>query len=109
MSSRGPVSPTETERCIESLLAVFCHYAGKEGSNCTLSKQEFRKFMDTELASFTKNQKDPSVIDRMMKKLDVNCDGQIDFSEFLNLIGGLAVACHAQTMSSPTGGGHKRL
>ncbi|RLV84433.1 hypothetical protein DV515_00016239, partial [Chloebia gouldiae] len=46
--------PTETERCIESLLAVFQRYAGREGSAVTLSKREFRAFMDTELAAFTK-------------------------------------------------------
>lgn len=46
------------------------------------------------------NQKDPGVLDRMMKKLDVNCDGQLDFQEFLNLIGGLAVACHDSFTSS---------
>ncbi|NXU04923.1 S10AB protein, partial [Buphagus erythrorhynchus] len=100
--------PTETERCIESLLAVFQRYAGREGNSCTLSKREFRAFMDTELAAFTKarerdgirgirgigNQKDPGVVDRMMKKLDMNSDGQLDFQEFLNLIGGIAVACH---------------
>ncbi|NWY56900.1 S10AB protein, partial [Chionis minor] len=86
--------PTETERCIESLLAVFQRYAGREGDNCTLSKREFLAFMNTELAAFTKNQKDPGVLDRMMKKLDLNSDGQLDFPEFLNLIGGIAVACH---------------
>ncbi|XP_025721844.1 protein S100-A11, partial [Callorhinus ursinus] len=61
-------SPTETERCIESLIAVFQKFAGKEGNNCTLSKTEFLTFMNTELAAFTKNQKDPGVLDRMMKK-----------------------------------------
>uniref|UniRef100_A0A8C0BW41 Protein S100 n=1 Tax=Buteo japonicus TaxID=224669 RepID=A0A8C0BW41_9AVES len=87
-------APTETERCIESLLAVFQRYAGREGDSCTLSKKEFLAFMNTELAAFTKNQKDPGVVDRMMKKLDLNSDGQLDFQEFLNLIGGIAVACH---------------
>lgn len=47
-------SPTETERCIESLIAVFQKFAGKEGNNCTLSKTEFLTFMNTELAAFTK-------------------------------------------------------
>ncbi|XP_007428864.1 protein S100-A11 [Python bivittatus] len=108
MSSKYTGGPTETERCIESLLAVFQRYAGKEGSNCTLSKKEFKIFMDTELGSFTKNQKDPGVIDRMMKKLDMNSDGQLDFSEFLNLIGGLAEACHKHAMSSPTSACHKK-
>uniref|UniRef100_A0A0D9SE14 Protein S100-A11 n=1 Tax=Chlorocebus sabaeus TaxID=60711 RepID=A0A0D9SE14_CHLSB len=86
-------SPTETEWCIESLIAVFQKYAGKDGYNCSLSKTEFLSFMNTELAAFTKNHKDPSVLDRM-KKLDVNSDGQLDVPEFLNLIGGIAVACH---------------
>ena len=86
--------PTETERCIESLIAVFQKYSGKDGNNTQLSKTEFLSFMNTELAAFTKNQKDPGVLDRMMKKLDLNCDGQLDFQEFLNLIGGLAIACH---------------
>ena len=48
------LQPTETERCIESLLAVFQRYAGREGDNCTLSKREFLAFMNTELAAFTK-------------------------------------------------------
>uniref|UniRef100_F6S011 Protein S100-A10 n=2 Tax=Ornithorhynchus anatinus TaxID=9258 RepID=F6S011_ORNAN len=71
------LNPTETERCIESLIAVFQRYAGQEGNNCTLSKTEFLKFMNTELAAFSKNQKDPGVLDRMMKKLDLNCDGHL--------------------------------
>ncbi|KAL0598941.1 Protein S100-A11 [Plecturocebus cupreus] len=87
-------SPTEIERCIESLIAVFQKYAGKDGCNYALSKTEYLSFMNTELAAFTKNQKDPGVLDRMIKKLDTNSDGQLDFSEFLNLIGGLAMACH---------------
>ncbi|XP_032762132.1 protein S100-A11-like [Rattus rattus] len=86
-------TPTETERCIESLIAVF-QYSGKDGNSCHLSKTEFLSFMNTELAAFMKNQKDPGVLDRMMKKLDLNSDGQLDFQEFLNLIGGLAIACH---------------
>ncbi|XP_006168456.1 protein S100-A11 [Tupaia chinensis] len=93
-------SPTETERCIESLIAVFQKYAGKDGHNITLSKTEFLNFMNTELAAFTKNQKDPGVLDRMMKRLDTNSDGQLDFQEFLNLIGGLAVACHDSFLKS---------
>ncbi|XP_007530738.1 protein S100-A11 [Erinaceus europaeus] len=86
--------PTETERCIESLIAVFQKFAGNDGNRSKLSKTEFLKFMNTELAAFTKHQRDPGVLDRMMKKLDLNADGQLDFQEFLNLIGGIAVACH---------------
>uniref|UniRef100_A0A2R8M678 Protein S100-A11 n=1 Tax=Callithrix jacchus TaxID=9483 RepID=A0A2R8M678_CALJA len=87
-------SPTETEWCIESLIAVFQKYAGKDGYNYTLSKTEFLSFMNTELPAFKKNQKDPGVLDHMMKKLDTNSDGHCTQAEFLNLIGGLAMACH---------------
>lgn len=50
--------------------------------------------IDPNLFDFLQNQRDPAVLDRMMKKLDLNSDGQLDFQEFLNLIGGIAVACH---------------
>ncbi|KAJ8789173.1 hypothetical protein J1605_004967 [Eschrichtius robustus] len=93
-------SPTETERCIESLIAVFQRHAGRDGNNCKLSKAEFLIFMNTELGAFTKNQKDPGVLDCMMKKLDLDSDGQLDFQEFLNLIGGLALACHDSFIKS---------
>ncbi|XP_006036140.1 protein S100-A11 [Alligator sinensis] len=103
--SKVPVAPTETERCIESLLAVFQRYAGRSDRDETkLSKTEFLAFMNSELASFTKNQKDPAILDRMMKKLDLNCDGQLDFQEFLNLIGGIAVACHDALCTGGPGG-----
>ncbi|XP_038962562.1 protein S100-A11-like [Rattus norvegicus] len=86
--------PTETERCIESLIALFQKYNGKDKNSCQLSKTEFLSFMNTELATIRKNQKDPSVFDCMMNKLDLNSDGHLDSQEFPNLIGGLAIACH---------------
>lgn len=49
--------------------------------------------MNTELAAFAKNRKDPGVLDRVMMTLDINCDGQLDCQEFPNPIGGMAVAC----------------
>ncbi|ELK01626.1 Protein S100-A11 [Pteropus alecto] len=65
-------SPTEMERCIESLIAISQRYAGRDGNKCSLSKTEFLTFLKMELSAFTKNQKDPSVLDCMMKKLDIN-------------------------------------
>nr|XP_035110985.2 protein S100-A11-like [Callithrix jacchus] len=96
-------SPAETEWCIESLIAVFQKFAGKDGYNCTVSKMEFLRFMNTELAAFTKNPKDPSGLDHTMKKLDVNSDGQLDFPECLYLTGGLAVACNDSFLKDPLG------
>jgi hypothetical protein len=50
--------------------------------------------MNTELAAYTKNQDDPSVLDHRMKKLDLNSDGQLDFQDFLSPISGVAIVCH---------------
>lgn len=79
---------------MESLTAVFQNHAGKDGNTCDLSKTESLRFLSTELAAFTKNLKGPGVLDRRTRKLDINCDGQLDFQEFLNLTGGMAVAGH---------------
>ncbi|KAB0342787.1 hypothetical protein FD754_019713 [Muntiacus muntjak] len=95
--------PMETERCIKSLIAVLQKQAGRDGNNSKLSKAESLIFMNTELGAFTKNQKDPGVLDRVMKRLDLNSDGQLDLQEFLNLIGGLATACHESFIKSASG------
>lgn len=65
-------SPTETERCLGFLIAVFQGYTGRDSNSFALSKTEFLTFMNTELAAFTNHQEDPGVLDRMMKKLDLN-------------------------------------
>lgn len=41
----------ETKGFIESLIAIFQKYAGKDGNKCKLSKTEFLTFMNTELAA----------------------------------------------------------
>ncbi|MBZ3874087.1 Protein S100-A11 [Sciurus carolinensis] len=66
--------PTETEWCLESLAAVFQKYAGQVGNSCTLSKRGILSFMSTDLAAFTKKQKNPDVLNYMLKKLDFNSD-----------------------------------
>ncbi|XP_060985527.1 protein S100-A11-like [Dama dama] len=93
-------SPTETERCIKSLIAVFQKHAGRDGNNSKVSKAKFLIFMNRELGALTKNQKDPGVLDCMMKRLDRNSGGQLEFQEFLNLIGGLAIARHESFIKS---------
>lgn len=77
--------------------AVAIPYLGQwRGAGGTWFSEEHRHLeadTDSRLSGLLQNQKDPGVLDRMMKKLDLNSDGQLDFQEFLNLIGGIAVAC----------------
>lgn len=71
--------PTETEQCTETLTAVFQKDVGEDRNNCRLSNRKLPNFLNTELAVVTENQKDIGVLDHMMKKLDLNCDGQLEF------------------------------
>ncbi|XP_051949051.1 protein S100-A1-like [Xyrauchen texanus] len=85
--------PSELEKAMESLIMVFHQYAGKEGSPGTLTRRELRTLMENELAGFLKSQKDPTTIDRIMRDLDANGDGEVNFEEFVSLVLGLSIAC----------------
>lgn len=90
---------------MEKIITVFQRYAGKEGNQATMDFKEFETFMNTELASFTKNQKDPQILQKMMNSVDGGVDGkrdrELDFQEFLNLIGGIMVACNDALAKCP--------
>ncbi|XP_048008882.1 protein S100-A1-like [Megalobrama amblycephala] len=85
--------PSDLERAMETLIMVFHRYAGKEGSDVSLSRKELKQLMETELSSFLKSQKDPAAVDRIMKDLDATGDGEVNFEEFVSLVVGLSIAC----------------
>ncbi|XP_066539002.1 protein S100-A10b [Hoplias malabaricus] len=85
--------PSDLERAMETLITVFHRYADKEGNCNTLSRRELRQLMETELSSFLKSQKDPATVDKIMKDLDANGDGEVNFEEFVSLVVGLSIAC----------------
>lgn len=79
---------------METLITVFHRYASKEsGNTSTLNRRELKLLMETELSSFLKSQKDPAAVDRIMKDLDTNGDGEVNFEEFVSLVVGLSIAC----------------
>uniref|UniRef100_A0A3B4Y4G5 Protein S100 n=1 Tax=Seriola lalandi dorsalis TaxID=1841481 RepID=A0A3B4Y4G5_SERLL len=84
---------TELEKNMEALILIFHRYADEDGDGRTLSKKELKKLVQTELPSFLKAQKNPNVVDRIMKDLDQNKDDKLDFEEFMSLIVGLSMAC----------------
>ncbi|KAM3910374.1 uncharacterized protein RB166_021021 [Leptodactylus fuscus] len=97
--------PTDMERNMEKIITIFQRYAGKEGSQASMNIKEFENFMNIELGSFTKNQKDPNILKKMMGSVDGGIDGkkdnEMDFQEFLNLIGGIMVACNDALAKCP--------
>ncbi|XP_020353326.1 protein S100-A11-like [Oncorhynchus tshawytscha] len=78
------------ESAIGVLVSQFKAFAGSDGSSDTLSRDEFRSLVKTQLPNFVKNADDPAVIDRLMDSIDENNDGELTFLEFWQLIGRLA-------------------
>ncbi|KAJ0055095.1 hypothetical protein NL108_009022, partial [Boleophthalmus pectinirostris] len=81
--------PSELENCMEGLIKVFHRYA----KNGNLSRKDLRELMECELSNFLRSQKDPGAVDKIMRDLDANGDGQVNFEEFVSLVVGLSIAC----------------
>lgn len=50
--------------------------------------------VDAALMSHTQNAQDKEAVDKVMGDLDSNNDGEVDFTEFIILVGALTVACN---------------
>uniref|UniRef100_A0A8C6S8D4 Protein S100 n=1 Tax=Neogobius melanostomus TaxID=47308 RepID=A0A8C6S8D4_9GOBI len=79
---------------IATLVGVFHEYASKdcEEDHFKLSKSELKELMQKELDM--DNVKDPAKLDELMKELDEDGDGQVDFLEFVGLVAGMACVCN---------------
>ncbi|XP_059195657.1 protein S100-Z-like [Centropristis striata] len=82
---------TELEQSMESLYLVFHKYADGDSDAKTITKKELKKLMNTELPSFMKNQRNPKVVDYILKDLDANKDDKLDFEEFHPLVARLSM------------------
>ncbi|KAM6903213.1 protein S100-A11 [Lycodopsis pacificus] len=78
------------EAAICTIVTQFKTFAGKDGSSSTLSKEEFHILLTSQLPNYVKNADDPGAIEQLMGSLDENNDGELNFSEFWQLIGKLA-------------------
>ncbi|NXV36273.1 S100Z protein, partial [Rissa tridactyla] len=85
---------TPLEDAMDTLIRIFHHYSGKEGHRYKLSKGELKELLTSELTDFLSGQKDPFLIDKIMKDLDSNKDNEVDFNEFVILVAALTVACN---------------
>ncbi|NP_001085255.1 S100 calcium binding protein A11 L homeolog [Xenopus laevis] len=96
--------PTDMESSMENIIRIFQKYAGKGGDKYQMDYKEFESFMKTELKTFTEGQKDPNIVQNLMKQMDGSVDdkkdGQINFQEFMNLVGGIMVSCQEAMLRS---------
>ncbi|KAF1552465.1 hypothetical protein FQV10_0011731, partial [Eudyptes schlegeli] len=85
---------TPLEDAMDTLIKIFHHYSGKEGDRYKLSEGELKELVTSKLTNFLSGQKDPLLIDKIMKDLDSNKDNEVDFNEFVILVAALIVACN---------------
>ncbi len=57
----------------------FFHFQWKTASICSILNMYF-------LSLLLQSQKDPAAVDRIMKDLDSNGDGEVNFEEFVSLV-----------------------
>ncbi|XP_067838251.1 protein S100-Z [Heptranchias perlo] len=86
--------PSQLESAMDTLIHVFHNYSGKEGDKYKLNKGELKELLHSELDNFLTSQKDPALVDNIMKDLDTNKDNEVDFNEFVILVSALTVACN---------------
>ncbi|XP_072316486.1 protein S100-A1 [Eucyclogobius newberryi] len=87
---------------IQTLVGVFHEYASKdEEGKCNkeahmdqfkLSRRELKELLQKEL-NF-ENTKDPAKLEELMKDLDENGDGQVDFQEYVVFVVTMACLCN---------------
>uniref|UniRef100_A0A3Q2XNM3 Protein S100 n=1 Tax=Hippocampus comes TaxID=109280 RepID=A0A3Q2XNM3_HIPCM len=106
----GFIPPSSNlESAMQMLIKTFHKYSGKEGDKYTLSRGELKELLLEELGSYLGNSKDNEAVEKIMTDLDANNDGEVDFTEFIILMGALTVACNDfflefKTDDKPKGG-----
>uniref|UniRef100_H3A562 EF-hand domain-containing protein n=1 Tax=Latimeria chalumnae TaxID=7897 RepID=H3A562_LATCH len=86
--------PTDLELAMQTLIATFHKYSGKEGDRYKLSKRELKDLFRSELPCFLNVQKDADAVGKIMKDLDSNDDEEVDFHEFAALVTSLTMLCN---------------
>ncbi|XP_077445040.1 protein S100-P-like [Stigmatopora argus] len=82
--------PTELEMALFMLCNVFDKYAKEDGRKDTLSRSEAKKLVQKELPQlFQAGMDKPEGVD-ILKSLDSNQDGELDFCEFITCVASLA-------------------
>ncbi|XP_031151927.1 S100 calcium binding protein S isoform X1 [Sander lucioperca] len=106
--SKEPSSNLES--AMQMLIKTFHKYSGKEGDKYTLSRGELKELLLEELGTYLGGSKDNEAVEKVMNDLDANNDGEVDFTEFIILMGALTVACNdffldCKTDEKPKDGG----
>ncbi|XP_028330809.1 protein S100-P-like [Gouania willdenowi] len=94
---------TDLEKAIKGLKCTFDHYASKEGKEDSLTKTETKRLLVEQLPGLLKDINDQDELDKLFNELDDNKDSEIDFAEFVVLVGAVACVCLGCAHKESTG------
>ncbi|XP_031230488.1 protein S100-A9-like [Mastomys coucha] len=95
------------EESLDIIINTFHKYSVRRGDRDTLNRKKFKQFMIEEMPkSFKKEEEKEKIINDMMKEVDTNYDGQVDFNEFVALIGNILKTKHEESHENASSSVH---
>ncbi|KAK3551548.1 hypothetical protein QTP70_019816 [Hemibagrus guttatus] len=86
---------SKLQQGMDMIIDTFYKYAGTDKDKSTLSKAELKELLTKELGEYFGGLcNDPEALNKILKDLDTNADGKVDFQEFITMLTCITMMCN---------------